>query len=85
MFGFLSNMSIKLRLLLLIIIPTTVIFIFSAMAVKSQYEISQNMEKLYSLSVINTKISALVHETQKERGFTAGYLGSSGDKFKNEL
>ena len=79
----LTNLSIKFRLLLLIIIPTTVILIFSTMAVKSQYEISQNMEKLYDLSLLNTKISALVHETQKERGFTAGFLGSSGDKFKN--
>jgi len=85
MFGFLKYMSIKMRLLLLIVIPTSVIIIFSTIAVKSQYEISQNMEKLYDLSVLNTKISALVHETQKERGFTAGYLGSSGRKFSNEL
>ena len=85
MFGFLKNISIKFRLLLLIVIPTIVILIFATMAVKSQYEISQNMSKLYDLSLLNTKISALVHETQKERGFTAGFLGSSGKKFKDEL
>ncbi|MFK7789060.1 MAG: methyl-accepting chemotaxis protein [Phycisphaeraceae bacterium] len=31
------------------------------------------------------KISAFVHETQKERGCTAVYLGSKGTKFVNEL
>ncbi|MEM6260552.1 MAG: methyl-accepting chemotaxis protein [Planctomycetota bacterium] len=31
------------------------------------------------------KISALVHETQKERGMTAGYLGSAGTNFSTEL
>jgi methyl-accepting chemotaxis protein len=35
--------------------------------------------------VLSTKIGALVHETQKERGMTAGFLGSSGEKFKTEL
>ena len=32
-----------------------------------------------------SKASALVHETQKERGRTAGFLGSNGAKFKSEL
>ena len=85
MFNFLKNMSIRSRLLLLIIIPTIVILISSSIAVKSEYEISENMTKLYDLSVLNTKISALVHETQKERGFTAGFLGSRGKRFNSEL
>ena len=30
---------------------------------------------------MSVKISALVHETQKERGMTAGFLGSGGKNF----
>jgi len=40
------------------------------------------LEKLVNLS---TKLSSLVHEMQKERGMTAGYLGSKGSKFASEL
>jgi methyl-accepting chemotaxis protein len=35
--------------------------------------------------VLNTKISLLLHETQKERGASAGYLGSKELKFKEDL
>ena len=85
MFGFLRNISIKLRLLLLLVIPTIVILIFASMAVKSQYEISQNMSKVHNITILNTKISSLVHETQKERGLTAGFIGSSGVRFRTKL
>ena len=43
------------------------------------------MQKIETLTVLSTKISELVHETQKERGMTAGYLGSKGKKFKDIL
>lgn len=39
-------------------------------------------QKLVSFSV---KAGALIHELQKERGLTAGYLKSQGTKFKDEL
>ena len=43
------------------------------------------MEKLKNVTVLSTKVSSLVHEMQKERGLTAGYIGSSGKKLRNEL
>ncbi len=46
--------------------------------------ISKNLPK-HQLNTLNKKIAALLHETQKERGMTAGYLGSKGKKFANEL
>ena len=43
-------------------------------------------EHILGISVtLATKISSLVHETQKERGATAGYLSSKGKKFSNNL
>jgi len=43
------------------------------------------MGKIRTLVEFSIEISHLVHETQKERGFTAGYLGSKGKQFKNKL
>jgi len=42
------------------------------------------MELTYNLVKLSQRISLLVHETQKERGATAGFLGSRGEKFANE-
>jgi len=36
-------------------------------------------------SQLLSSISLLLHETQKERGMSAGYLGSDGKNFKNKL
>ena len=46
---------------------------------------NQNLDKLQSLVTLSSKISALVHETQKERGASAGFIGSHGQKFVQKL
>ncbi|MBN2064981.1 MAG: nitrate- and nitrite sensing domain-containing protein [Sedimentisphaerales bacterium] len=43
------------------------------------------MNKVQSLTELAVMTSNYVHETQKERGRTAVYLGSKGEKFSNEL
>ena len=85
MFGFLRNTSIKLRLATLVVIPIIVITIFATIAVKSQYEVSQNMSNVRKVTSLNIIVSSLVHETQKERGLTSGFITSSGVRFKNKL
>ncbi|MBF0352667.1 MAG: nitrate- and nitrite sensing domain-containing protein [SAR324 cluster bacterium] len=41
--------------------------------------------KLKSLSELIVQSSSLVHELQKERGMSAGFLGSQGNKFRDSL
>lgn len=43
------------------------------------------MASVEQLCEFSVKISNLVHETQKERGMTAGFLGSKGKSFATEL
>ena len=43
------------------------------------------MEEIELIAELSTLISSLVHETQKERGLSAGLIGNKGSKFKNEL
>lgn len=43
------------------------------------------MKKLETVTTLSTKISYLVHELQKERGMTAGFVGSKGVNFKDKL
>ena len=46
---------------------------------------NSKLKKLDRLVEFSAKISLLVHETQKERGMSAGYLGSKGKKFADKL
>jgi methyl-accepting chemotaxis protein len=43
------------------------------------------MSKIEELTTMSTKVSALLHETQKERGTTAVYLSSKGRKFSQRI
>ncbi len=49
------------------------------------YNEHKNGEALVQLNTLAEKISLLIHETQKERGATAGFLGSKGKKFTDIL
>ena len=77
------NVKTKLKLALLIPIIGLVYFML-------QISISdlKEREKIFELKHflhISISISNVVHELQKERGFSAGYIGSNGLKFKSEL
>ena len=81
----LNNLSIKKKIQFLVLVPVVGLLIFSVQDILSKYHVVGEMEGLKSLSRLAVKSSALVHEIQKERGYTAGYLGSNGEKFAIEL
>ena len=83
--NFLDNLSIKAKLMLLLFFPVLGIIYFSSGHMIDAYSKLSQMEKIEKVAILSTKISALVHETQKERGMTAGYLGSKGKKFADKL
>jgi len=81
----LEKLSIKKKLFLVSGIVATIGMITIGMTfLKTQHQNSQ-IEKLQTLVTLSTKISKLVHETQKERGASAGFIGSSGKKFVHKL
>jgi methyl-accepting chemotaxis protein len=77
--------SIRVRLLLL----------FSALALGMAWYLVANVSgeilklreggRIAAVSEVAVASSALVHELQKERGFSAGFIGSQGGKFRDEL
>jgi len=78
--GFLKNTSL-LKLIMLLIIP--VIFAlacFSGTRVYSDWDQYQRFEKAGARTGLLVNLGLLVHELQKERGLTAGFLGSNGEK-----
>ena len=59
--------------------------IYGGIQVKSNYSLSQDFANINSGVQLSVKISYLVHELQKERGRTSGFLSSEGREFKQEL
>ena len=81
----LQTVSLRAKFLIMLFIPLTALIFFGTRQVLEQQVISQRMATLDQLSNLGVRIGDLVHEIQKERGRSAGYLGSNGTDFKQEL
>lgn len=81
----LNNICIKYKMALMIFIPAVVIFILLGLSTYKSYEKLTELTNIEKATAMATKISALVHNTQKERGASAGFISSKGAKFSNEL
>ena len=82
---FLKTMSIKNKIRLISIFPLIFIVILSFYININTYQKVSQLEDMKELAILNTKISLLLHETQKERGVSASFIGSNGLKFKETL
>lgn len=79
------NLKFRNKLIFLAGIPLTAFIVLVIITLVSNFGIKREAEHLSQLVGFVTKSSSLVHELQKERGATAGYLGSKGTKFKSQL
>jgi len=76
-----GNMNINLKLGLMIGLPLVGMLILTGMQGYEAWDRASRLDMLQKSAGINVKIGALVHEMQKERGASAGFLGSKGAKF----
>jgi len=83
--GFLANISIRNKIILLLLVPLIGLIYFSVYSVTEKKRVAEEMTAISGLAKLSVRISALVHELQRERGASAGYLGSGGRKFVTEL
>ncbi|MBF0284498.1 MAG: nitrate- and nitrite sensing domain-containing protein [Magnetococcales bacterium] len=81
----LHNVKLRAKFVFMLIFPLLGLLWFGGLAVWEKQQLFQRMEAMESLTHLAVGMSAVVHETQKERGMTAGFLGSKGEKFKTEL
>ncbi len=81
--GFLS--SLRGRIVVVALIPCLAFAAVIMLAVFDRMAQGREMARLDRLVVLSTKISAFVHEAQKERGASSLFLGSAGSQFGPEL
>ncbi len=75
----LSDFKISTRTYAALVLPVVGMLLFSGFIIVTQYQTSKSVTKLSELVSIAPDISTLVHEMQKERGLSAGYIGSGGN------
>lgn len=82
---FILNLSFKKKLYLMLLVPIICTINFAGLNIWEKNQFSNSMRQVQSLATMAITVSALVHETQKERGATAVFMGSSGKRFSNEM
>ncbi len=81
----LKNISIRNKLAIMLVFPLLALFYFSFNTVIERYHAQQEYHNIHSLIEVSVLVGNYVHESQKERGMTAGYLATSGQKFAQAL
>jgi methyl-accepting chemotaxis protein len=83
--GFINNLKFVQKLVLLMLVPVLVLSYFALTQVLEALDKRSEAQQLERLEVLAARTGELVHELQKERGLTAGFIGSSGREFRSEL
>ena len=73
------------NILIAIAVPLCGLLLFGALQLNDKYRFSSDMSRVIALASLAPVISELVHEMQKERGMSAGFISSSGVNFANEI
>ncbi|MDH5233066.1 MAG: methyl-accepting chemotaxis protein [Gammaproteobacteria bacterium] len=81
----LQNLNLSKKIVLLLSLPLLAFFVASSMLITVSYKLASELEHVHALTVLGVDASNLVHELQKERGATAGYIGSKGKEFTTAL
>ena len=78
----LRKFQTKTKLLFPILTLGAIFTVLVISIMTSQYSQIHALDELKKGVHLSTKISKIIHQLQKERGMTAGYLSSNGEKFK---
>lgn len=73
------------KIFLLILIPMLLLSLILGQRILGQIGTSNRLERLEQYAELSTRNSTLVHELQKERGATSGWLGSNDGTFADKL
>ena len=81
----LKDMTIKKRLIVLSMVSMVVISLYALKVIYEDYKKYEDATSVIKGTELSVKLSNLLHEFQKERGASAGFLSSKGAKFKETL
>jgi len=81
----LQNIKFNYKIATIALVPLLGLIFLAISSINTQYNNIKAAEKIILLSEFSVHASSLIHEFQKERGMSAGYLGSKGKKFQQKI
>jgi len=81
----LDAIKVSVRIPIVAMLPLLAMIYFASATLMERRDTVAEMDVVQSLAVLAPDISAVVHELQKERGMSAGFIGSKGKKFATDL
>jgi len=80
-----ERLTIRTKLIFILLIPIAALLYFSVSGVREKSTVADSMDKVEMLVQLVVKTGEVVHELQKERGISTGFLASKGKHFEAEL
>ncbi len=77
--------SVKARIAFGILVPVVGLLAFSGFVLFERLDEANTVKRIEAAASLAPDISALIHELQKERGASAGFIASKGGQFGNKL
>jgi hypothetical protein len=79
------GIGVRARISLPLLIPVLGLLALSGLLLQQKRAEVASMQRVGTLTELVTDTSALVHEVQRERGLSAGFLGSKGTELGDDL
>ncbi|MBF0110186.1 MAG: bacteriohemerythrin [Magnetococcales bacterium] len=83
--NFINRLNLKNKFLLLFLGPLVALIFYGADTVWTKRMMLVEIDTYGAMAKTARQVGPLMHEIQKERGMTAGFQGSKGAKFKDDL
>ena len=84
-FSFIKHLSLRNKFTLIISLPMIAMAVFAYLEIDLLLKQRKSALRFNALAELSISAGQLVHELQKERGASAGYIGSNGTKFKKTM
>ncbi len=83
--SFLDKFKLRTKLNIFLLVPVLTILIFSISNISMRYQELKDANNSLGFISISMELADLVHQLQRERGLSAGYVGSHGQQFESLL
>lgn len=83
--GMFNNLKLKTKLVALLLPILLGLICYSTVLLSDRWQQKHDAEQVVERMTLLKNASNLVHELQKERGMSSGFLASKGGKFRDEL
>ena len=84
--SFIKDQRIGVRLFITVSLPIVILLVFAGQNLYQSFSTYSQMKRIDKLASFSPAMTNLVHELQKERGASAGFIGSKGNnRFATKL